>query len=779
MLAGTILASAAVPACAAAQHSLHRSTHPGHRNAATAPGMPAAMAPTKAVQKHHIAAPSGSESVLVERSRRARNGGGGMMRVETASYAVQSVGREYIAMRSPTSTGLDLVSYLPSVSIAMPDNSGVRGGAVFMRGFTDADMALLLDGAPSSLAAYLQQNVLPEDIESVVITPSSSPVDAPAPNASAGTLDERTITPSHERGGTFDFSFGTYGLSRQFIRLQSGDIGNSGIRSYIAFGNIRSSQWNGAGVNQLRHIDVGAQKDFKNGSTAKLFVSWNNANFPIDNYPTESQFFTYKHTGTGFDRSTTWDPNAANAGNYWKSNIDSWNQFYVAAPAHIIATKRLSFDLNPYMTTGFGYDGLGGGTAGQNASCPCQTASGAPVAPGTQLSNYWAQQWSPNVGVIAKASYEIDLHNTVSAGYWYSSNTSTYYLPYAITKSNGQNPSPSTAARRLYDANGQWVANKFNSGNEINSFFVEAKQNYLNKRLQFDEGFKFVMSNYWSKETGLTHGRLGANSTAPLPHFSASYRIDPNSQVYVNAEGDFRQPSPSQLGAGLAIPKNQYSITEQIGYRFQDTAVIVDASAFNTSVTNRLLNTYLGGGAYGTINAGNQTTRGLDLMVSGRSWHHFSPYASIEYLSGHFDSNIPYGASYLPTKGKQSILTPRFLANAGLTYESNGFFGNASVHYTGPQSVTLVGDQRMPGFVTNQVALGYHFKPFYYLKTPTIRMNFANITGSVIRVGANGIATNRNAVTLINGTAGPAANAGALFYVQPNFSMVGTFSTDF
>lgn len=127
------------------------------------------------------------------------------MRVETAPYAVQSVGRQYIEMRSPTSTGLDVVQNLPSVSIAMPDTSGIKGGALYMRGFTDADTALLLDGAPASLAAYLQQNVDAENIESVTMTPGSSPIDAPASNATAGTLDERTLTPERKLGAAWIF----------------------------------------------------------------------------------------------------------------------------------------------------------------------------------------------------------------------------------------------------------------------------------------------------------------------------------------------------------------------------------------------------------------------------------------------------------------------------------------------------------------------------------------------------------------------------------------------
>ncbi|MCI1530652.1 MAG: Plug domain-containing protein, partial [Acetobacter sp.] len=170
-----------------------------------------------------------------------------MMRLETAPYSVQSVGRQLIAMRSPNSTGLDLVSNMPSVSIAMPDTTGFKGGAIFMRGFTDQDMALMLDGAPSSNAAYLQQNIDPENIESVQLMPGSSPIDAPATRAAAGTLDEKTRTPDKKAGGAMDFSYGTNNMSREFLRLESGYIGNSGIRMYISGSHAHARQWMGAG----------------------------------------------------------------------------------------------------------------------------------------------------------------------------------------------------------------------------------------------------------------------------------------------------------------------------------------------------------------------------------------------------------------------------------------------------------------------------------------------------------------------------------------------------
>lgn len=58
----------------------------------------------------------------------------------------------------------------------------------------------------------------------------------------------------------------------------------------------------------------------------------------------------------------------------------------------------------------------------------------------------------------------------------------------------------------------------------------------------------------------------------------------------------------------------------------------------------------------------------------------------------------------LHSKGIQAVIAPRIIANFGLTYTYKGFFANGAVHYTGPQSVSVANDQRIPGYVTNSLS---------------------------------------------------------------------------
>ncbi|WP_237701093.1 TonB-dependent receptor [Komagataeibacter rhaeticus] len=729
-----------------------------------------------------VAASATPEVIHVGVDRTARDGGGGMMRLETAPHTVQSIGKQFIDMKSPTSTALDLIKTLPSVSVSTPDTSGMQGGSIISRSLTDADMGLLVDGAPAASASYMAEDVDSEDLESVNVTPGSSAIDIPTTSAAAGVMDERTHTPGHKFGGLMDFSYGTNNLSREFIRLESGDIGKTGIRSYFSFSNTHARSWMGSGINSRKHIDFGVQKDWQNGSFAKFFISWNYEDFTIDNYSNAAEFYKYKHTGQGYGRSAD-----ASSNDYWGNNIDHWNQIFLTAPVHIVLPAKFKFDITPYFNFGQGWDGEPDGTAkaGQYTY-----ATGTAVPAGTNLTSYFLEDYAMQVGVTTKLGYDIDRHNHAYIGYWYQNEDYLTHFPVSAQMANGRNPSPNNIDFQLSSATtGLRSFSGNDAGFEVHSIFIGDSAKYLHDKLTVDAGFKYVMTNYWYKSfasTGAVSGRYGENNTTPLPHLSIGYTFNDHNQIYVNAEGDFRQPSPSAIansGAAGGLPKNQYSIKEELGYRYHDKYIIVDLSLFNYNITNRLLSTYIGGGQSGVVNAGNQTARGVDAMISTRPFHGFSPYASVEYLNARMDSNIRaediYGnASYFATKGHEAPQAPHVMANFGLTYQKYGFFGNATLHYTGPQSVTLAGDERIPGYVTDTLSLGYHFKPFLYAKSPTFRLNFTNLTGAIVRTGVRGIGTSNGSVRLMNGNMS-AAGSGASFYVEPRFSMTGTISTSF
>ncbi|WP_408884377.1 TonB-dependent receptor [Komagataeibacter swingsii] len=736
----------------------------GRHAAAARP--PASSSGTAARGAHAVQATSAPEILQVSSGR---SGGGGMMRQERASHSIQTVTRQFMDMRSPAGTPLDMVKNLPSLNVSTQDTSGMTGGSIESRSLNDGDMALLVDGAVvTSGTEYLQEDIDTENMDRIEVTPGTSAIDQPVTSAALGVMNVMTHTPSHKFGGLTDFSYGTNDMSRQFIRLESGDIGKTGLRSFFSFSHTHADNWIGAGASDKKHIDFGVQKDIGTDSYIKFFLSWNQERYGIYNYPTADQFYAKKH-GTG-----TWgassDPHSPN---FWGNHQEGpWNEVFMTLPVHLRLTDQLHFDLVPYFAYGRGWSSSASGEAGSGLTY----ANGSAVSP-SQLSVNYFDQRTPTTGATIKLTYDISRHNQMTFGYWYGYTQSRQWGPNSAVNQNGFSNDPDNLSTAYFQNGQRYYSANQQTGDQIHALFIQDTAKYFQDRLVVSAGFKFAMMNYWF-DNYLTHQTMGSNSVVPLPRFSTSYTFNRHHQVYVNAQGDFRAPDPSNLTENTALPRNQYTIKEELGYRYNNRYIILDLSLFNYAITNRLLSVYNANNSYSTVNAGNQTARGFDIMLSTRPFHHFSPYASFEYLNAHQDSNVQYGTSYLPTKGKEAIMAPHVMANFGLTYDNRHFFANATVHYTGPQSVTLVGDERIPGYVTDTISLGYRFSPFLVAKSPTFRLNFTNLTGSMVRTGTTGVADNYHAVMLLNGQH-IAGSSGAQFYVEPRFSMTGTISTSF
>ena len=66
--------------------------------------------------------------------------------------------------------------------------------------------------------------------------------------------------PTHKRGGLFDATFGSFGMKREFISYNAGDIGNSGMWAMLSFGHIYADYWHGLGHDEKFHR-VGAEHE--------------------------------------------------------------------------------------------------------------------------------------------------------------------------------------------------------------------------------------------------------------------------------------------------------------------------------------------------------------------------------------------------------------------------------------------------------------------------------------------------------------------------------------
>jgi len=767
-----------------------RSTH--HGTAAHSPSGPGPAAST--------------ENITVQTRRTTITAAGGLLQRHTDARAIQSVTSDYIAKQAPTQNVVQLLAQQPSVNATPADPFGLDGDNIMVRGLTISDIGFVLDGAPALAPAAGIANaqlIDTENLEEVALTPGSSDTADPVTQAAAGVIYLHMRDPALKAGGQADFSYGSFDTFRGFIRGDTGEIGNSGIRAFLSFSDASAANWRGPGSNKRQQSDFKVMKLFADGSSFSFEGEWNRNVRNNYLYPTAQQWAQEKWVNTD---ATYGGPNDVN---YYKlQSFPVVNNITILAPLHLVLSQNLALDDTPYMlyvdpyqngATVLTQGNTFMGTQPVNVNL-AQNLPGVTYAPGTQVL---VNSGSRGITVIGGNNLKLSWtqhNNTVYAGYWYEN----YFLPDTdpVAPVNQQTGEPYSILQennyyRL--SNGQpYYAAHYNLSYQLNALYLGDNLSLLGGRLKLNAGFKDVMlerdvANYIPG--AIPH--LGSNENIPLPTLGASYNFDRKNQVYVTGEGDYRQPflgfangafsiATGKPTVGSGIPKSEYAIKEEIGYRYNGDVIVGSVSFFNLNLTNRLLdlNTIQNGEQVTEdIDAGGQTSRGVDAQVgTAPLWGCFTPYLTFEYLDAHQDNNIAVtttsgAADYLPTAGKTQIQSPRFQAGIGLTYDDRRFFGSLNVKYVSSQYATLINDEEMPGFVTDNITLGYRLPPIRFLHEPTVQVNLVNLNSSWQRNGVYGFTTNATSQRGIYG--GTVAGSSPTYYVEPGFGALLTISTGF
>lgn len=678
--------------------------------------------------------------------------GGGMIRPSSEPQAESMVNAEYIARQAPSATAFDLVAQLPGASVSGSDPFGFSPQSnITVRGMNGDAIGYVLEGMPLNDIAYYtgypSQFADSENYETISLQQGAPDLDSPVLNAAGGLMKLRFKTPADKAGGVFDTSYGSYNTNRQFLRLESGDMAGTGVRGFVSYSHAATDNWRGPGRDERQHVDFKLLKTWGQYSQAALLGSWNQA---IDSYYPQVTKEAWQADGVHGANNLAARYDAGNdvgGTDYWRLSRQPERTLYLAAPLDLHLTRGLDLRLTPYAQGAYGNapGGMQLPTTGLfNGVEPIELTPDLANNPEGYLSvrtDY--TQRSYRSGFTAALDWKRG-PNDLIVGYWYDYGDDTGKQTFSTLDAAGSARSiwggralRGVAGQELWGANNHTIA-------QTNALFVGDRLSLLHDRLLLSAGFKEVMFSRVGTNAmpGSTY-HAGMNTAVPLPRLGGRFQITAHHQVFFNATTNFRTPAETALydvydptsGAleqkGTSSLKNEYSIAEELGYRYADDLMVGTLTLFNYNFTNRQVATLVmlnGAPVQSTINAGGQTTRGVDVELGLRPWHHISPYVSGEYLHSTIDNDLYSGTELLPTRGKRSVRSPTLQAAAGLTYDDGHFFGVMTVKYTGHQYATFMNDERMPSHVTGNLALGYRMKDVSVLHAPEFRMNFINIT---------------------------------------------------
>jgi len=235
----------------------------------------------------------------------------GMVGEQTAPKSRVSISSDYLATQTPGQSVFQSINQIPGVNFTNNDGFGTSGGNLRIRGFDGSRVSVTFDGVPlndsGNYALFTNQMLDPELVDRVDVNLGTTDVDSPTASATGGTVAYRTKRPNEEFGGEAVVSAGSESYMRGFLRVDTGQWGESGISSWFAASYQKYDKFKGPGDLQKNQFNAAFRKDFENGDFITLGMHYNrNRN---DFYRTSSDA-NFQAFGRDYDNldSCTRDP---------------------------------------------------------------------------------------------------------------------------------------------------------------------------------------------------------------------------------------------------------------------------------------------------------------------------------------------------------------------------------------------------------------------------------------------------------------------------------------
>ncbi|MGW8280743.1 TonB-dependent receptor [Sphingomonas aurantiaca] len=708
--------------------------------------------------------------------------------------AQSAISADFIVKQAPTLNAFQLVTLLPGANVASSDPYGLStSSSLTLRGLGQDEIGVLMEGAPQNdigyYYAYPSQFADPENLKRISIAQGSVDIDSPTLGGAGGLLSLALDDPKARPGALVDLSLGSYAARRGFVRVDSGTIGQTGLKAFLSYSNTRADNWRGPGFDTRQHIDAKILNEWGAGNRASLALSYNDANTSSYPSPTLAEW-TAQGRGFNYDARYT----AGNT-NYWRLYRAPFRNLYASAPVHLALNDRLALDTTSYLQFGYGNAPYGtqlateGNFLGTEELAQPIALPGAVDGVATVLGNYTGDQM--RAGTVAKLTLKTGVH-TLTAGLWFDYGTDRVTQSYTSIDAEGQ-PTDRWGyrAKAIRTADGRLLAYENQRTVTVTKSVFVADSIALTPRLTIEAGFKGVnvLRNGRTYLPG-PQDAVRKDSFAALPRAAIHYRLDDRQQLFANITTNFRTPNEftlynSYYGGAVVVQgtndlKNEYSVSQEIGYRFIGEQLSASVTGFHYKFRNRQLATVIdNGGAQvnTTINAGGQTSYGVDAEIDYRPAAGVSLYLSGEYLRARIDDDLPVGTDFLPTSGRRAVSSPTVQFGAGGTYDDGRFFGSVASKYIGAQYASFMNDERIKGYATLDLSVGMHLADWLDGRRTDLRVNAINVTDPHVLAGVQSVSTNAQDTIGRNGTV--IAGSSPAYYVGSGAAVMATISRAF
>ncbi|WP_294335079.1 TonB-dependent receptor [uncultured Sphingomonas sp.] len=718
----------------------------------------------------------------------------GLLPDQHAPNAVSAIATAFIEKQAPTLNAFQLVNLLPGANVSSSDPFGLStSSSLTLRGLGQDEIGVTMEGAPQNdigyFYAYPSQFADPENVRHVALSPGAVDIDAPTVVGAGGLLSLRLDDPARAFGVAMSGALGSYNERRGFLRVDTGDIAGTGVRGFLSYSNNRADNWRGAGYDLRQHVDLKLLREWGNSNRASIAFSFNDAITSTYPAPTLAE---WAESGRGFNYNARYTDGDTG---YWRLYRAPFRNEYVSAPVHLALSDRLAFDSTTYLQFGYGNSPYGaqltstGNYLGTEPLAQPVALPGAVDGLATVVGNYVGDQF--RAGEVAKLTYTAGAHR-LTAGLWFDHGTDRVTQSFTSIDANGRPVDEwGYIDKAIHTADGRLLAaENIRTATTMKAVFL-ADQVTIGPRLSVEAGVKGVDvlrrgDNYLPSP----QNKVRSDSFVVLPRASVHYQLDDRQQLFANVTTNFRSPNEFTLydtyydgelaSQGTRDLKNERSVSEELGYRYIGRNLSASVTAFHAKFRNRQLATIAdinGALIATTLNAGGQTSYGVDAEVDWRPIEGLSFYASGELLHARLDDDLPVNSDFLPTRGKHAVQSPAAQFGLGGTYDDTCLFGSFALKRVGAQYATFLNDERIPGDATLDLSIGAHLAGWLGGKQTDLRLNLINVTDPHVLSGVQTITTNARDTTGIHGTA--IAGSAPVYYIGSGRAFIVTLARRF
>lgn len=130
---------------------------------------------------------------------------------------------------------------------------------------------------PFTYSTYTPSLVDSENMGQVNVMQGAVDINSPTYNATGAEISATIRRPTDRQNIHVAGSGGSYGTNKDFIRYDTGETGNSGVRAFASGSYARSDMWRGDGNIRKWHVDAAVTKSWADHSDSEVIFGFTKA----------------------------------------------------------------------------------------------------------------------------------------------------------------------------------------------------------------------------------------------------------------------------------------------------------------------------------------------------------------------------------------------------------------------------------------------------------------------------------------------------------------------